>query len=249
MPLLKKTAFGLLLAFAAGLAAAAGNTQIESFNQAKKTLEREVYQDHRITFYCQAPFDSKKNITLPAGFTTPKHEKRAHRIEWEHVVPAENFGRAFSEWRDGAEVCVDNKGRNFKGRKCAEKANREYRLMQSDLYNLYPASGAVNALRSNYNYALLPDVPATFGSCPMKISGNRAEPPEYTRGAIARTTLYMAESYPKYRLSNHQRQLMEAWNRMYKPDEWECLRAKRIERIQGNENHFVTDACRAAGIR
>ena len=42
---------------------------------------------------------------------------------------------------------------------------------------------------------------------------------------------------------------MEAWNRMYKPDEWECLRAKRIERIQGNENHFVTDACRAAGIR
>ena len=42
MPLLKKTAFGLLLAFAAGLAAAAGNTQIESFNQAKKTLEREA---------------------------------------------------------------------------------------------------------------------------------------------------------------------------------------------------------------
>ena len=121
--------------------------------------------------------------------------------------------------------------------------------MQSDLYNLYPAIGAVNALRSNYNYALLPDVPATFGSCPMKISGNRAEPPEYTRGVIARTTLYMAESYPKYRLSNQQRQLMEAWNRMYKPDEWECLRAKRIERIQGNENHFVTDACRAAGIR
>ena len=77
MPLLKKTAFGLILAFAAGLAAAAGNTQIESFNQAKKTLEREVYQDHRITFYCQAPFDSRKNITLPAGFTTPKHEKRA----------------------------------------------------------------------------------------------------------------------------------------------------------------------------
>ena len=149
MPLLKKTAFGLILAFAAGLAAAAGNTQIESFNQAKKTLEREVYQDHRITFYCQAPFDSRKNITLPAGFTTPKHEKRAHRIEWEHVVPAENFGRAFSEWRDGADVCVDNKGRNFKGRKCAEKANREYRLMQSDLYNLYPAIGAVNALRSN----------------------------------------------------------------------------------------------------
>lgn len=248
MKLLQKTVLGLAALFAVGAAAAAGNAEIESFNQAKKILERQVYADHRVTFYCQASFDKKKNITLPEGFTTPKHEKRAHRVEWEHVVPAENFGRFFSEWRDGAEACVDNKGRSFKGRKCAEKANREYRLMQSDLYNLYPAIGAVNALRSNFNYALLPDVPVTFGSCPMKVSGNRAEPPEYTRGAIARTTLYMAESYPKYRISNQQRQLMEAWNRMYKPDAWECERASRIARIQGNENHFVTEACRAAGI-
>lgn len=71
-----------------------GNTTNDSFNQAKKILERQVYPDHRVTFYCRAPFDAKKQITLPEGFTTPKHEKRAHRIEWEHVVPAENFGRA-----------------------------------------------------------------------------------------------------------------------------------------------------------
>ena len=76
---------------------------------------------------------------------TPEHQKRAKRVEWEHVVPAENFGRFFSEWRDGSPECVDSKGRSFKGRKCAEKASREYRFMQADLYNLYPAIGAVNA--------------------------------------------------------------------------------------------------------
>lgn len=223
-----------------------GNVRIESFNKAKKALEKEVYFDHRVTIYCQAPFDEKKRITLPEGFSTPKHEKRAARVEWEHVVPAENFGRFFSEWREGASVCEDKKGRAFKGRKCAEKANRQYRLMQSDMYNLYPAIGAVNAIRSNYNYGMLLGVPNTFGVCPMKVADGRAEPPDYARGAIARTTLYMAAAYSDvYRLSRQQRQLMEAWSRTYPVDKWECRRAKRIEAIQGNANEFVAAACRA----
>lgn len=234
---------------AAPLPASAANTTIDSFNDAKRTLERSVYFDHRITFYCRAEFDSKKNVMLPVGFTTPKHEKRARRVEWEHVVPAENFGRAFVEWREGHEKCVDSKGRAFKGRRCAEKVNKTYRYMQSDLYNLYPAIGAVNAIRSNYRFTELPDAPNTFGTCPVKVDGSRVEPPDYTKGAVARTNLYMAEAYPQYRLSSAQRKLMEAWNKNHPVDEWECLRAKRIARIQGNENRFVEQACRAAGLR
>ena len=234
--------------FAAGAVEAAGNTTIESFNKAKKILEHQVYQDHRITFYCLASFDRDKNITLPEGFVTPEHQKRAKRVEWEHVVPAENFGRFFSEWRDGSPECVDSKGRSFKGRKCAEKASKEYRFMQADLYNLYPAIGAVNAVRSNYRFTMLPDAASSFGSCPMKVSGRAVEPPEYTRGAIARTMLYMQDAYPKYKLSNAQMKLMTAWDKMYPVDAWECLRAKRIERIQGNENSFVKEACRKAGL-
>lgn len=84
---------------------AAGNMQNESFAKAKRLLEQEVYYDHRQTLYCGAFFDAHKQVELPQGFTTDKHQKRSARVEWEHVVPAENFGRAFSEWREGHALC------------------------------------------------------------------------------------------------------------------------------------------------
>ena len=73
-------------------AQAAGNEWNDSFNKAKKTLEWQVYYDHRITLYCGAAFDEKKDVALPEGFTAPKHEKRAGKIEWEHVVRLKTSG-------------------------------------------------------------------------------------------------------------------------------------------------------------
>ncbi|MGE4264537.1 MAG: endonuclease I family protein [Desulfovibrio sp.] len=224
-----------------------GNTREDSFQDAKRALLKQVYQDHRITLYCQAAYDEKGFVVLPPGFTTPKHQARTSRIEWEHVVPAENFGRTFSEWREGHPDCQDKRG-PFKGRKCADRVSREYRLMQADMYNLYPAIGAVNAMRSNYNYAMLPGAPSTFGSCAVKIEGNKVEPPEHARGAIARTVKYMAWAYPRFHLSRQQEQLMDAWDRMHPVDQWECTRAERIEGLQGNENPMVKGQCQEAGL-
>lgn len=222
---------------------AGGNESIESFNKAKKNLERLVYMNHRETIYCSAKFDAKKNVMPPAGFTTDKHKKRAKRIEWEHVVPAENFGRTFSEWREGHPQCVSSKGKSFKGRKCASKINKEYRLMQSDMYNLFPAIGAVNAMRSNYNFVAQVNAASGFGSCAMKIDNRKAEPPIASRGRIARTYLYMDATYKRYNLSKSQKQLMNAWDRMYPVSDWECERAKRIERIQKNKNQTIEKRC------
>lgn len=225
------------------IALSAGNTTNDSFNKAKKMLEREVYFDHRITIYCGAEFDEKKKVVLPQGFETEKHQKRATRVEWEHAVPAENFGRAFEEWRNGHPECVNNKGQSFKGRRCAEKVNMEYRYMQADMFNLFPAIGAVNAVRSNKQYSELPSTPVAFGTCEAKVDGNRFEPPSRSKGEVARAALYMADSYDKYRLSRQQEQLFTAWNKMYPVTEWECVRAKRIEALQGNSNRFVKEPC------
>ena len=114
-----KFAYSFVLLTLSTTVTATGNTSNDSFNKAKKMLERAVYQDHRVTIYCGAKFDAKKNIQAPVGFVTNKQVKRAKRVEWEHVVPAENFGRSFSEWREGHPSCVDSKGKSFKGRECA----------------------------------------------------------------------------------------------------------------------------------
>ena len=89
-------------------------------------------------------------------------------------MPAENFGRNFNEWRTGHEQCVNSKGKAYKGRRCAEKINSEYRYMQADMYNLYPAIGSVNASRSNYNFVMLADMDNSFGSCEFKIANKKA---------------------------------------------------------------------------
>ena len=221
----------------------AGNTEITSFTKAKKLLINVVYAGHNETFYCKGHFDLKNNIILPEGFKTPSHEKRAYKLEWEHAVPAENFGRAFPEWREGHPECVDSKGKSFKGRKCAEKTNEEFRLMLCDMYNLYPAIGAVNAIRSNIAYDEMKNEKNSFGTCPFKVGKDQVEPPPYTRGAIARTYLYFDAEYPKYHMSDSTRKLMTAWDKMYPVDAWECERAKRIEKLQGNENKFVKSKC------
>ena len=222
----------------------AGNETNQSFSKAKKLLETEVYQNNRVTLYCGATFDSKKNITPPNGFYTDKHVKRSKRVEWEHVVPAENFGRTFVEWREGDKQCVSSKGKSYKGRKCANKANAEYRYMQADMHNLFPAIGAVNAMRSNYNFTMLPHVKESdFGSCAMKIDSRKAEPPVEARGRIARTYLYMDDTYSRYKMSKSQKQLMNAWDKTYPVAAWECERAEKIANIQKNVNEVVESRC------
>jgi deoxyribonuclease-1 len=238
-----KLIYLVLILCASSFTFADGNESITSFSKAKKLLQKQIYIDHRETLYCGAEFDAKKNVIPPAGFKTNKHKKRAKRVEWEHVVPAENFGRTFSEWRDGHKQCVDSKGKSFKGRKCASKMNNEYRLMQSDMYNLFPAIGAVNAMRSNYNFVAQVDTKSGFGSCDMKIGNRKAEPPIEARGRIARTYLYMDSTYKRYSMSKSQKQLMNAWDRMYPVSAWECERAKRIESIQMNSNSIMIDKC------
>ncbi|WP_137297652.1 endonuclease [Psychromonas sp. SP041] len=223
--------------------ATAKNETNQSFSKAKKQLETGVYSDNRVTLYCGASFDAKKNITPPTGFHTDKYIKRSKRVEWEHIVPAENFGRTFKEWRDGDALCVSSKGKSFKGRKCAEKVNNEYRYMQADMHNLFPAIGAVNALRSNYNFQMQPGVESDFGSCAMKINDRKAEPPVDARGRIARAYLYMDEAYSRYNMSSSQKQLMTAWDKMYPVSAWECMREKNIADIQKNNNIFVQRGC------
>ena len=44
-------------------------------------------------------------------------------------------------------------------------------------------------------------------------------------------------------MSQQQQQLMMAWDKMYPVDKWECERASRIAKLQGNKNNIVESRC------
>jgi len=219
------------------------NTSIASFNKAKKLMMKKVYFDHRETLYCGATFDTRKNITYPRGYESDKYVKRSQRVEFEHIVPASFMGATFKEWRDGHPDCVKNNGKPFKGRACASKISMEYRYIQSDGYNLSASMGSTNAMRSNYNFAMLPNDASDFGACDMRVENRKVQPPERARGQIARAYLYMDLVYERFNMSRAQTQLMNAWDKQYPTTAWECTRAKRIEKYQGNSNPIMDSRC------
>jgi len=219
------------------------NIQITSFSKSKKLLLK-VYKDNPYTLYCGCSFKGKKPNLSSCGYTPKKDKKRANRIEWEHVVPAHAFGQSFSEWREGHPKCVSKKGKKFKGRKCAQKINEEYRRMQADMFNLYPAIGEVNGRRSNYSMGIIEGEKREFGKCDVEIKSRKVEPREEIRGEIARTYIYMDSVYPgRGIISKNNWKLFELWHRNDPVDEWECERARRIEKIQGNRNEIVLEKC------
>ena len=116
--------------------------------------------------------------------------------------------------------------------------------MEADMFNLFPAIGEVNGLRSNYPMTIIEGEERQFGKCDVEIKRRRVEPREEVRGEIARTYMYMDSVYPgKGIISKKNRSMFEEWNRSDPVDEWECERAKKIEKIQGNRNEVVMGNC------
>jgi deoxyribonuclease-1 len=222
----------------------------ESFNRSKKDL-RKIYHDHQTTIYCECKYNYKDTSNMidrnscgyvPRNEYTKKGDKnqRATRIEWEHMIPAENFGRQFSCWRDGSAQCVDSKGKAFKGRKCCEKVDKGYKVMQADMHNLYPAVGELNADRSNFRFDFELPSKGQYGECRFQVDfkDRRAKVREELRGTAARTYLYFNKQY-SIKLSNQELKKFEAWNKMYPADAWERERNLRVQKIQGNSNEFI----------
>ena len=215
----------------------------ESFSKAKKLMKK-VYYDNQYSFYCGCKYNYKqikgkeKTVVdaVSCGYRPRKNKQRGQFIEWEHVVPAWVFGNTRECWRE--PICENSKGKKFKGRKCCEKTDRLFRIMQADMYNLQPAVGELNADRSNYHYGIIPGEPREYGNCDFEVQGKIAEPKEDIRGDIARTYFYMEHTYG-VRISDKQRKLFQVWDKQNPVSEWEKIRAARIEKIQGNKNIFI----------
>ncbi|NUF49858.1 endonuclease [Gilliamella sp. ESL0250] len=207
----------------------------QNFNWAKNQLVK-IYNENpkQTEFYCgcEFSFNNKKGTVdfTKCGYTPRKNQTRAERIEWEHVMPAENFGRHLQCWRDG-------------GRKACKK-DVTFNLMEGDIHNLQPAIGEVNGDRSNYRYSQFTKEFNQYGKCQSAVDfkGRKFQPRDEIRGTIARTYFYMSNKY-NINLSDSEYKLMTEWNKMYPPKQWECKRNQQIKQIQGNDNKLITSQC------
>ena len=224
--------------------ASQGNQRIESFSKSKKILFK-IHSKNPLTFYCKCKYSGKKPILESCGYIPKKKFVRSSRIEWEHILPASHFGIKFDEWKNGHKKCITNKGKRYKGRKCAERTSSQYRRMQSDLYNLQPSIGEINGLRSNHQIGFIHGENREFGKCDIEIKNKKIEPSEKIRGDIARTYMYMEQNYPNYiKYENSIKNLIIKWDNEDPVDDWECRRAEKIYRIQGNLNQILVKRCK-----
>lgn len=204
-----------------------------NFSQAK-AYAAQINADAPADFYCGCKINwhGKKGVPdlSSCGYSVRKNANRAERIEWEHVMPAWEFGHQRQCWQNG-------------GRKSCSK-DADYRRIESDLHNLQPAIGEVNGDRNNFQYSQWNGGEQQYGQCSMKVDFKQklAQPPERARGAIARTYFYMRDQY-HLRLSRQQTQLFTAWDKQYPVTSWECERDNRIAKVQGNHNSYVQQAC------
>ena len=206
-----------------------------NFRKAKKALAKMYQGQHQTSFYCGCDFNYQGKKLIPdlnsCGYQVRKQQKRASRIEWEHIVPAWAFGHQRQCWQNG-------------GRKACKK-DKDFQLMEGDMHNLVPAIGEVNGDRSNYRFTEWNGLPTKYGQCDIVIDFKRkqVQPPQQSRGAIARAYLYMAEQYP-FRLSKKEQKLYNVWNKQNLPGRWECERNELIEKVQGNHNRFISALCK-----
>ena len=205
-----------------------------NFRQAKK-IANKLHQPSDTSFYCGCDIKRQGKKLIPdfqgCGYQYRKQLKRASRIEWEHIVPAWEFGHQRQCWKDGR-------------RKNCTKNDKVFKVMEGDLHNLVAAVGEVNGDRSNYRFSQWNAKPTQYGQCDMVVDfkGRKAQPPASRRGDIARVYFYFKEQYA-LALSSSQYKLFKAWDKLDPVDQAECARDKRIASAQGNNNPFVQSQC------
>jgi deoxyribonuclease-1 len=215
---------------------------VETFEAAHKVLPQ-IFGENPRTIYCGCQVHGNKIDLASCGYRVHKDRKRALRREWEHVVPAHAFGHSFVEWREGAPACP-RKGKKSRGRSCA-RTNRDFNLMESDLYNLWPEVGELNGLRNNFSMAEISGRAMTFGGCGAKIADKKFEPMDMAKGTVARVYMYMDGKYPgRGIISEKNRKLFEAWDKQHPVAESECEIGRKVLAIQHNPNPILAARCK-----
>lgn len=192
-----------------------------------------IHSNHPYTFFCQTPFSTTGSVIIQ---DCPNCAQFEAKIKWFYIVPPEWFAAELPCFKE--KLCINRNNKWYKGRSCCEKNSPLYAMMSRDLYNFAPETPQLAKLRRHYDF--LPLSEATI-ECAFKLDKKAktiyVDPSQL--GLIARTFLYMADTYSlRLPADLHTQFLM--WHKHYPPSEWERSRNQQIKAIQGNENIWVS---------
>lgn len=210
----------------------------KSYASAKRRLYSRIKDEQ--TFYCACPTNLKLRTfdEQSCGYLPRNDNKRAHRLEAEHILPASWIAK----FHPGETCWVADKETCGSSRQCCLKNDARFKTAHNDLVNLIPTIGELNADRSNYIYSEINGEVRNYGVCDFEVKSSKryVEPKEDTRGDIARVYFYMSETYALVFPENLKKRL-DRWNSEDPISEKEIKRNKSIKKTQGTANHFVSD--------
>lgn len=215
-----------------------------NFRQAKN-IANHIFMNYPETIYSGCQLGAAKHVDLNScGFKPNVNSPRDLRLEYEHLLPMASAKHHFKCWRE--PLCVNAKGRTFKGRRCCQQIDQSFQQLEGELFNLWPEVGSINQARHDFKFTEFSDVEkkrlGRYRGLPIYIDFKykRIEPRDEAKGLVARASLFVFRQY-KIRLSQAQLKLFQYWNKKYPPKEMELKWAAKIAKIEGYPNTFISE--------
>ncbi|NNN06231.1 MAG: hypothetical protein HKL90_10060 [Elusimicrobia bacterium] len=128
--------------------------------------------------------------------------------------------------------------------------------MRSDLHHLMATLEHPNGMRGRLPFGIVKGTPDYRNDAGARRGGGVFEPPDFTKGRVARAMLYFYARYHREaffdvnvaRFWNAQVDVLLDWNRRFPPTVEELRRNDQVESFQKNRNPFVDDPALAEKI-
>ena len=195
-----------------------------------------IHENHRYTFFCQQPFSPQNEVAVQQCTHCPVTRTA---IEWMPLVPHWQLAQHLICYQE--KICINAKGQRFKGLRCCKMRDLQFQNMQNDLHNLVPELRFLKQQRAHYPFGLIDGIANQTSVCHFFINKSLKviEPSPMVRGMIARTYLYMRDTY-HVPLTPDELSLYRSWHRQYPVSSWEKERNDKIKMLQGKNNPYVS---------
>jgi deoxyribonuclease-1 len=159
------------------------------------------------------------------------------------VYSQQRFGHVKPSWTNAEHIFpmawVVN-SLNCRDRKDCRRHSKQFKLIESDLHNIYPARKDLNMARGSYSFGEVENKEHVWVDYDFEIDYKRklVEPPHVNKGEIARAMFYIVDAYG-LALFEKQAKLLRDWNQIDPPSEEEQRRNRVIEKLQQTRNYFI----------